>query len=251
MLACVAIAVSSAGSATAAVVITGHQIRDNSITGRDLRNDTVRGRDVRNRTITGRDVRDKSLSARHVGGLGSKQAPQSPGPEGQTGPQGPAGERGEPGLPGERGLPGDEGLAGPPGPQGDPGPAGPQGAQGPAGPQGPAGSTGPQGPAGSAGPQGPAGSAGPVRQVIAYSTSSTGQFQFRQAVASCGALEKAIAGGGAWVASTSTTLSGGTLSATRAVPAAEGLDNSTGWEAAGLSTATAQRLMAVAMCVPR
>ncbi|WP_320671555.1 hypothetical protein [Patulibacter defluvii] len=97
------------GTATAAKLITGGQIKDGSITGKDVRNSSITGADVKSRSLSASDL---SLAARKS-------------LRGQTGPAGPAGPAG--------------------GPKGDPGPAGPAGPagpQGPVGPQGPSGSSG-------------------------------------------------------------------------------------------------------------
>lgn len=70
----------TAGSATAGVLVTGAQIKD----------DTVRSADVRDAGLTGVDVRDGSLSLIDVESL----------------PVGPKGQAGPPGLPGSNGVPG-------------------------------------------------------------------------------------------------------------------------------------------------
>lgn len=95
-----------AGTAVAAKLITGKQVKDGS--------------------LTGKDVKDESLSAADFNG--SVQ-----GPKGETGPQGPAGPKGDTGPQGPAGPKGDTGAQGPQGP------AGPQGNTGAQGPQGPAG----------------------------------------------------------------------------------------------------------------
>ena len=80
VLASVALVVGVGGTATAATLITGAQIKDGSVYGRDLAN----GR------VSGTDVRDESLTAADF--TGSLQGPA--GPTGPTGPQGPAGASG-------------------------------------------------------------------------------------------------------------------------------------------------------------
>ena len=67
----------------------------------------------------------------------------------------------------------------------------------------------------------------------------------------CSPLEEAIAGSGNWVAASADTMVNGYLAGTRPSPLGSTLDNATGWEAAGSSGASGQRLMAVALCVPR
>lgn len=97
-LAVVAIVLACAGSATAAIKISGKQI--------------VNG------TVTSADVRDKSLLPKDFkGGL----------PKGPTGPAGPAGNPGAPGAPG---APGKDGLNGKDGLDGKDGERGPSNARG-------------------------------------------------------------------------------------------------------------------------
>lgn len=75
-----ALLVAVSGTATAAAMITGAQIKDN----------TVHGRDITNASVTGKDVKDKSLTPADF--TGSVQGP--PGPTGPDGPQGQAGASG-------------------------------------------------------------------------------------------------------------------------------------------------------------
>ena len=85
--------VSFAGGATAAKLITGQQIKDNTITSRDIQDKAVTTRDVKNRTLKVRDFK-ASTRAR------------------LTGPEGPQGEPGLQGLPGADGADGLPGLPG-------------------------------------------------------------------------------------------------------------------------------------------
>ncbi len=89
--------VATAGSAGAAVLITGSQIKDGSIGGKDL---------------------SVALRAqlRKVGTRGPKGATGSKGAQGEVGLQGPSGPKGETGAPGAKG---DSGTQGPVGPEGD------------------------------------------------------------------------------------------------------------------------------------
>jgi len=89
------------GSAYAAVIVTGKNIKDGTVTGRD----------VKNRSLGTSELSPTALSSLAGG-------------RGPAGPQGPQGDRGE---------------RGPAGPTGDTGSPGPQGPQGPAGPRGPSG----------------------------------------------------------------------------------------------------------------
>jgi hypothetical protein len=81
MIGALAALIAFAGSATAAVVVTGKQIQDNSITTKDLRDGGLRGVDVRNESLTQSD-------------FGTVV----------EGPQGPQGDRGPIGQPGSSGL---------------------------------------------------------------------------------------------------------------------------------------------------
>ncbi len=93
LVAAVILVLAFAGSATAAKLITGKQVKNNSLTGKDLKNGSVKAAD---------------LSA------GAKQTL--------------IGAKGEPGAKGDTGAPGakgDTGDAGAPGAKGDTGPAGP------------------------------------------------------------------------------------------------------------------------------
>jgi hypothetical protein len=68
---------SAAGGATAALVITGKQIKDNSITTKDVKNGTLKSKDLAAATVAALE-----------GNTGAT------GPAGPTGPQGPAGPTG-------------------------------------------------------------------------------------------------------------------------------------------------------------
>jgi hypothetical protein len=102
VVAFIALLLAGAGSATAATLITGAQVKDSSLTGRDIRDGSLSARDLRKGTLRA----------------------------GSSGPRGPQGPQGA------------EGRQGPAGPQGADGPAGPSGATGEAGPRGPRGASG-------------------------------------------------------------------------------------------------------------
>lgn len=93
---------SFASGATAAVLITGKQIKDNTVASRDIKNRTLTSRDVKDRTLKVRDFKPKTRVK-------------------LTGPQGPQGDQGIQGLPGEQGLPGLPGIDGIDGVDGLPG----------------------------------------------------------------------------------------------------------------------------------
>ena len=111
-----------AGGSTAAILITGANVKDESLTGRD----------VKNRSLTGADIKNGSISRANLS-TALQGALTGVGVQAVEGPQGPAGPQGSPGA---------QGLVGPQGPAGPQGAQGAQGAQGPVGPQGPAGTPG-------------------------------------------------------------------------------------------------------------
>jgi hypothetical protein len=88
IVALTALVVAMGGSATAAVLITSKQIKNNSIRGIDVKRGSLTGSDVKNRSLTPADFR------------GSVQ-----GPAGAKGDKGDPGAAGAPGAPGERGEP--------------------------------------------------------------------------------------------------------------------------------------------------
>jgi hypothetical protein len=71
------------GSATAALKITGRDVKDSSLTGRDVRDSSLSGADVKDRSLSPRDF---SESIRGPQGLQGDQG--VPGPPGPPGPDG-------------------------------------------------------------------------------------------------------------------------------------------------------------------
>ncbi len=118
LVAILAVVLATAGTATAAKLITGASIKNSSLTGADVRNSSLTGADVRNSSLTGADIKNGSLGVLDL----SKSARAS--------------------LSGTSGAAGGSGAAGPAGPAGAPGATGPAGAAGPAGPTGPKGTDG-------------------------------------------------------------------------------------------------------------
>jgi Collagen triple helix repeat (20 copies) len=98
VMAIVALFVAFSGTATAALVMTGKQIKDGTITGKDLRN---------------RTLGTNKLSKNAVSSLKGQRGP--------AGPAGPQGPKGEAGVQGVQGPKGDAGAIGPQGPEGDTG----------------------------------------------------------------------------------------------------------------------------------
>ena len=89
VVAIVALCVAFTGTATAALVMTGKQIKDGTVTGKD----------VKNRTLGTNKLSKKAVSSL----------------KGQHGPAGPQGPRGEAGIQGVQGPKGDAGAQGPKG----------------------------------------------------------------------------------------------------------------------------------------
>jgi hypothetical protein len=84
VIASVALFVACTGSATAATLITGGQIKNNSVTTKD----------VKNKSLRGADFKPGDLPRGPTGATGGQ------GPPGAQGPQGPQGPQGAPGLSG-------------------------------------------------------------------------------------------------------------------------------------------------------
>lgn len=81
LVAAVAVLIGFAGSATAAVIVTGKQIKDNTITTKDLADASLGGIDVKDESLTQADFDTPVI-----------------GPRGFKGPQGPVGADGSAGL---------------------------------------------------------------------------------------------------------------------------------------------------------
>lgn len=100
VIAGLALFVSLGSTATAAVVITGQDIKDGSITTRD----------IRDRSLQARDFKRGDLPAGETGPAGPQGATGAQGTTGAQGPAGPQGATGERGPQGERGAKGDTGT---------------------------------------------------------------------------------------------------------------------------------------------
>jgi hypothetical protein len=88
VIACVALFVACTGSATAATLITGGQIKNNSVTTKDVKNKSLRAGDFRPGDLL----------------RGPAGAPGAAGPQGVQGPPGQQGPQGPQGTPGLSGL---------------------------------------------------------------------------------------------------------------------------------------------------
>ena len=111
LAATLALALSTGGTAYAAVAITSTDIQDDTILSRDVRNGTLKGVDVTDGALGLADLNDNAEAALR-------------GAEGPAGPAGPQGSQGLQGLKGATGPQGHTGATGPEGPQGDRGPRG-------------------------------------------------------------------------------------------------------------------------------
>ncbi|MDO9408277.1 collagen-like protein [Patulibacter sp.] len=109
VVSCVALFAAVGGTATAASMITGANIKNGTVTGADVKSSTLTGADVKNRSLTASD-----LSASTVAAL--KGAAGSSGAAGATGPAGAVGATGPAGATGPKGADGATGPVGPAGP---------------------------------------------------------------------------------------------------------------------------------------
>lgn len=109
-IAMLALIVSLSSAATAALVITGQQIKNGSVTTKD----------IKDASLTTKDLSAATRGAL-TGAAGPAGASGPPGPLGPQGDAGPTGRQGEPGAAGPKGDAGLTGPAGPQGMQGDPG----------------------------------------------------------------------------------------------------------------------------------
>lgn len=96
----IAVFVALGGSATAAVLITGKNVKDGSLSGQDIKNNSVASVDVKDGDLLGKDFKAGQLPA---------------GAQGPKGDQGLKGDKGDPGLTGDKGAKGDKGDRGPAG----------------------------------------------------------------------------------------------------------------------------------------
>lgn len=103
LVAIVAIIVALSSTATAAIMITGANIKDGSITGKDIKKNSLTSKHIKNGSLTVRDLKASAVAQ-------LKGATGQPGPVGSAGATGPAGAAGPEGINGVSGL---ELIAGP------------------------------------------------------------------------------------------------------------------------------------------
>lgn len=111
-----AVVLAAGGTAGAASLVGGSDIRNGSLTGADVRSKSIPGSDLRDRTI---GVRQLSVGLRRQLDI---KGPGAAGTTGQNGASGQSGANGQNGTPAPAGRPGAQGEQGPQGPQGPAGP---------------------------------------------------------------------------------------------------------------------------------
>ena len=65
-VAVLALVVAISSSATAALMISGKQIKDHSITGKDLKKNAVKSKTIKNKTVKGKDLKKGAVKGSHV-----------------------------------------------------------------------------------------------------------------------------------------------------------------------------------------
>jgi hypothetical protein len=96
IVAVIALVLSAGAGATASMMITGKQIKNNSVTTKDIKNRTLKAKDL--------SLGAKKKLRGATGPAGERGATGPAGPAGQVGPAGAAGAAGLPGLPGISGF---------------------------------------------------------------------------------------------------------------------------------------------------
>jgi hypothetical protein len=107
LLAVLALVLALGGTATAAKLITGKQIKNSSLTGADVKNSSLTGADVKNASIGPSDLTADARVA--ASGKGDPGAPGAPGATGAKGEKGDKGDKGDPGTNGTNGTNGADG----------------------------------------------------------------------------------------------------------------------------------------------
>jgi hypothetical protein len=102
-----AVVLACGGSATAASLITGSQVKNGTLTGADVKDSSLRGVDIKNRSLTTSD-----LSTATIKSLKGSVSAQSGGATGVKGDTGPTGAKGDTGATGATGAKGETGATG-------------------------------------------------------------------------------------------------------------------------------------------
>jgi hypothetical protein len=155
VVATLALFIALGSGATAAVVISGRNVKDGSLTGKDIKNNSVASTDVKNGSLVGKDFKHGQLPG---GATGPTGAIGATGDAGAPGAKGDAGATGATGAKGDAGVTGAKGDAGVTGAKGDTGTAGATGTTGAQGDTGAKGATGGTGATGATGVTGVTGS---------------------------------------------------------------------------------------------
>jgi hypothetical protein len=96
------------GTATAAKLVDGSDIRNGSITGADIKSGSITSADIKSGSITASDLSKATEKA--LDGKDGKNG--AAGPKGETGAAGPQGPKGENGATGPQGPAGEDGVSG-------------------------------------------------------------------------------------------------------------------------------------------
>src|SRR4051794_6938583 len=110
----IALFVALGGTAGAAVLMTGKNVKDGSLTGADIKNGSIATADVKDGGLLAKDFKPGELVGGARGATGPKGDTGSPGADGAAGALGAAGPQGPAGPAGAAGAPGQAGPAGGP-----------------------------------------------------------------------------------------------------------------------------------------
>jgi hypothetical protein len=99
----IGVLVATAATATAAIVITGANVKNNSLTGADIKNGSLTGSDVKNGSLSANDLNSRSLT-KAIRDVAAMSTTGAAGATGATGATGPKGDPGAPGTKGETGA---------------------------------------------------------------------------------------------------------------------------------------------------
>ena len=65
-VAILALVIAMSSSATAALVITGNQIKNGSVTGKDIKNKSLTGKDIKKKAIGAKHIKKNAIKSKHV-----------------------------------------------------------------------------------------------------------------------------------------------------------------------------------------